>query len=69
MGVPRKIRDLLKDYRKAGFTIVKGGKGDHRKLRHDKISGAFIVDGKTGDDCKPYQEKDLNKALSGIKSL
>ncbi len=36
MALPGKIRDLPEDYRKAGFTIVKGGKGDHRKLRHDK---------------------------------
>lgn len=65
--MPRKIRDLLKDYRKAGFQIVKGGKGDHRKLRHEKIPGAYIVDGKEGDDCKPYQEKDLLKAISATK--
>ncbi len=67
--MPRKVRELLQDYRKAGFRIVKGGKGDHRKLRHEMLTGAFIVDGKEGADCKPYQEKDLQKALTRIKSI
>lgn len=53
----------------AGFRIVPGGKGDHRKLRHDMLPGAYIVDGKEGADCKPYQEKDLQKALTRIKSI
>lgn len=67
--MPRKIRQLLKDYRKAGFEIVKGaGKGDHRKLRHDKFPGAIILDGKEGADCKPYQEKDLKAAIKQTNS-
>ena len=31
LRVPRKIRDLLKDLRKAGFTLAPGGKRSHRK--------------------------------------
>ena len=68
--VPRKIRQLLKDYQKAGFFIVIGaGKGDHRKLRHQKIPGSIIVDGKSGSDCRHYQEKDLQTALRNLEQV
>jgi predicted RNA binding protein YcfA (HicA-like mRNA interferase family) len=67
--VPRKIRDILKDYYDAEFFVVKGaGKGDHRKLRHEKYSGSIILDGKDGDDCRQYQERDLKKALNQLRS-
>ena len=66
--MPRKIRDILADYRKAGFRVTKGGKVDHRKSRHENHPGAVIVDGEEGADCKPYQEKDLQKAQAKLKS-
>jgi predicted RNA binding protein YcfA (HicA-like mRNA interferase family) len=66
--VPRKIRDILNDYRKAGFVIVPGaGKGDHRKLKHAGLGGAVTLDGKLGSDCKHYQEKQLREQLEKLK--
>lgn len=60
--MPRKVRDLAKDYLDAGFTIVKGGKGSHRKLRHP--SGiTTVLSGKDGDDAKNYQEKELIRKI------
>lgn len=56
--MPRKIKDLIKDYLDAGFVIVKGGKGSHRKLRHP-TGITTILSGKDGDDAKNYQEKEL----------
>lgn len=66
--MPRKIRQVLKAYKKAGFFVVHGaGKGDHRKLKHEKFSGSIILDGKEGSDARPYQEKQLKQALENIK--
>jgi len=62
--MPRKIRELLRDLRKAGF-VDRGGKGSHRNLRHP--SGAHItMSGHDGDDARPYQEKDTVKALKEV---
>jgi predicted RNA binding protein YcfA (HicA-like mRNA interferase family) len=59
--MPRKIRELLKDLKKAGF-VDRGGKGSHRNFRHP--GGTRItIRGKTGDDAKKYQERALERAL------
>jgi predicted RNA binding protein YcfA (HicA-like mRNA interferase family) len=55
--MPRKIRDLIQDLKKAGF-IDRSGKGSHRNFKHP--SGVRItISGKTGGDAKKYQERDL----------
>jgi predicted RNA binding protein YcfA (HicA-like mRNA interferase family) len=61
--VPRKIRQLVADLEKAGFTLVAGGKGSHRKFRHPKFSGSVILSGRSGDDAKHYQEKQVHNAV------
>ena len=62
--MPRKIRELIKDLKKAGF-INRGGKGSHKNFLHQ--SGALItISGKPGDDAKPYQEKQLKEALNKV---
>jgi len=62
--MPRKIRNLIEDLKRAGF-LDRGGKGSHRNFRHD--SGVHItISGKLGDDAKPYQEKALTVALKEI---
>jgi predicted RNA binding protein YcfA (HicA-like mRNA interferase family) len=33
--MPREIRDLIKDLKSAGWIQVSGGKGSHRKFKHD----------------------------------
>ena len=65
--MPRKVRELLSDLRKAGFKEIPGGKGLHRKLVHPKFKGAVTMSGPTGDDAKPYQEKQVRRALEEIK--
>lgn len=56
--MPRKLRELLKDYVRAGADIDKSaGKGSHRKIKHANYMGMVIVSGKPGDDVKKYQEK------------
>ena len=56
--MPRKIRDLVKDLRKADFIPMEGGKGSHRKLVHKVHRNVTaILPGKEGDDAKRYLEK------------
>jgi predicted RNA binding protein YcfA (HicA-like mRNA interferase family) len=59
--MPRKIRDLIRDLRKAGFVIVPGGgKGGHRKMTHETHDGlTAIIAGHDGDDARHYLEKQI----------
>ena len=52
--MPRKIRQLVADLEKAGFVLVPGGRGSHRKFRHPKFPGSLILSGQAGDDAKHY---------------
>jgi predicted RNA binding protein YcfA (HicA-like mRNA interferase family) len=61
--VPRKIRQLIADLEDAGFILVAGGKGSHRKFRHPKLPGALTLSGNTGDDAHHYQEKSVRNAI------
>jgi predicted RNA binding protein YcfA (HicA-like mRNA interferase family) len=61
--MPRKIRQLIADLEGAGFQVVPGGKGSHRKFRHSGFSGSVILSGKEGDDALPYQEKQVRNAI------
>ena len=64
--MPRKIRELISDLKSAGF-VFRGGKGSHRNFKHP--SGAKItISGRTGDDAKSYQEKDVKKAIEESQS-
>ena len=66
--MPRKIRQLLKDLRKAGFQLVPGGKGSHRKLDHPNVNVPAIIPGKDGDDAKPYLERHVREKIEESKS-
>lgn len=55
--MPRKIRQLITDLRKAGF-INTGGKGSHRTYEHPK-GQIVVISGNLGNDAKPYQEKQV----------
>jgi predicted RNA binding protein YcfA (HicA-like mRNA interferase family) len=65
--VPRKIRELVRDLLDAGFHEIPGGKGSHRKFTHDRYPGAVTVSGHSGDDAKPYQEKQVGRAIEEIQ--
>lgn len=65
--VPRKIRDLLKDLRKAGFVLVSGGKGSHRKFSAKDGQIVTIIPGRDGDDAKPYLERQVQDKINEIK--
>lgn len=54
--------------RDAGFEEIRGGgKGAHRKFTHTGYPGAVTISGKSGDDAKPYQLKQVEHAIESIK--
>ncbi|MDR3228070.1 MAG: type II toxin-antitoxin system HicA family toxin [Puniceicoccales bacterium] len=65
--MPRKVRELEADLRRAGFAMH-SGKGSHRVWK--KGACAVTVSGHSGDDAHRYQEKDvrekINQATRGI---
>ena len=65
--MPRKIRQLKADLRKAGAYQVTQ-EGSHTKWRHPLLSGRSVVlSGHDGDDAKPYQEKAVREMLQQIE--
>ena len=62
--MPKKIRELIKELKQAGF-LNRGGKGSHRNFHHP--SGVVLtLSGKTGDDAKPYQEKMVRQKIKEV---
>ena len=56
--MPRKIRQLKADLRRAGFAM-RPGKGSHTVWEHPLVPDDLTLAGHDGDDAKPYQEKDV----------
>lgn len=63
--MPKKLRELIKELKKAGF-LDRGGKGSHRNFVHEK-GIVLTLSGKLGDDAKPYQEKLVKQKIAEIK--
>jgi predicted RNA binding protein YcfA (HicA-like mRNA interferase family) len=64
----RKLRELVQNLKEAGFyQISGGGKGSHRKFAHAKYAGTVTLSGKSGEDAKPYQEKQVKQAIETVK--
>jgi predicted RNA binding protein YcfA (HicA-like mRNA interferase family) len=60
-GMPPKIRALIRDLTSAGFES-RGGKEGHRNFRRAK-GISITLSGKTGDDAKHYQIRDVKRAI------
>ena len=66
--MPRKIRELRRDLRRAGYHQVKGGgKGSHTKWRHPLVPGSLTLSGGEGEDAKPPQEANVRDAIRKAK--
>jgi predicted RNA binding protein YcfA (HicA-like mRNA interferase family) len=65
--MPRKIRDLLKDLRAAGFSIDRQ-KGSHRQFKHPTFKGTVTLSGADNGDAKNYQERQIAKAIAEAKA-
>jgi hypothetical protein len=59
--MPRKKRDIRRDYRSAGFS-ERQAKGDHTVFTHPLVRKNYAVDGRDGLDAERYDEKNLREA-------
>jgi len=68
--MPRKLRQLLRELRDAGFAELPGrGKGDHAAWRHPLAPrNKLTIDGRPGDDAQPYQEKQVRAAIAAAEA-
>jgi len=65
MSMPRKLRELRADLRRAAFRN-RGGKGDHQNWEHPQVAQTVGLAGKDGDDALPYQERAMREALEEL---
>jgi predicted RNA binding protein YcfA (HicA-like mRNA interferase family) len=65
--MPRKVRELVRDLLDASFYEISGGKGSHRKFSHVRYAGAVTLSGSSGDDAKPYQERQVRQAIEEVQ--
>ena len=65
--MPRNIRELITDLRKAGFALDRQ-KDSHRQFKHPSFPGIITLSGGEDDDAKTYQERQTTKAIADSKS-
>ena len=63
--MPKKIRELIRDLKKAGFVDRGGGKGSHRNFTHSQGT-KITLSGNPAHDAKRYQERDVEKAIGEV---
>ncbi len=64
--MPKKIRELKKMLKKAGFS-QRIGKGSHSNWFHPLYSGRITISGKDGTDARDYQEKEVFQAIKEVE--
>ena len=65
--MPRKIRELKSDLRRAGFEEVPT-KSSHTRWRHPLLRGETLtLSGADGHDAKAYQERDLRAIFAKLR--
>jgi predicted RNA binding protein YcfA (HicA-like mRNA interferase family) len=65
--MPRKIRELKTDLRRAGFDS-RPGKGSHEVFGHPLVKETLSIAGGDGDDAKRYQEREVRAALEELRA-
>jgi predicted RNA binding protein YcfA (HicA-like mRNA interferase family) len=63
--MPRKKRDIRREYRSAGFS-ERQGKGDHKVYAHPLLREEYVVAGADGKDAFEYDERNLRKAKRAL---
>ncbi len=67
--MPRKIRELKADLRRAGFTELRGrAKGSHTFWTHPAGPVNATISGANGDDAQPYQERHVAEVLAAVRA-
>lgn len=63
--MPRKIRELKRDLRRAGYSLLPHrGKGSHTVWEHPLVPDDLTLSGHDGDDAKSYQEVDVHDYIA-----
>jgi predicted RNA binding protein YcfA (HicA-like mRNA interferase family) len=67
--MPRKIRQLKSDLRKAGFVErTERGKGSHAVWEHPMHPSVFVtLSGNDGAEAQAYQEKQVRVAIAQVQ--
>ncbi len=61
--MPRKLRELRADLRRAGWGIDRQA-GSHQIWKHPLVFGVEVnLAGRDGADAYPYQERDVREAV------
>ena len=61
--MPRKLRQLIKELKAAGFAD-RGGKGSHRNFIHNGTGAKATLSGHENADAHHYQEKEVKQAIA-----
>lgn len=65
--MPRKIRELRAELRRAGFTS-RPAKGSHQRWYHQDFPTIKVtISGHDGDDAHSYQEDDVAEAIEELE--
>ncbi|MGH2559799.1 MAG: type II toxin-antitoxin system HicA family toxin [Thermomicrobiales bacterium] len=66
MTLPRKLRELRADPRRAGWVLVRQS-GSHQTWQHSDLPAISVrLSGNDGDDAKPYQNRDVARAFEAV---
>ena len=60
--MPRKLRDLIRDLKQAGF-VNRGGRESHRNFVHPRVRKPITLSGQESDDALHYQERAVKLAI------
>lgn len=67
--MPRKLRELRAELRRAGFAIDHQS-GSHQVWKHPLLPGSSaVIAGRDGADAKPYQETQLRRILAALRQI
>ncbi len=65
--MPRKLRELRANLRRAGF-VLDHQTGSHQIWKHPSLPGAQVnLAGHDGQDAKRYQERDVTDTIARVK--
>jgi predicted RNA binding protein YcfA (HicA-like mRNA interferase family) len=64
--MPRKLRELKADLRRAGFA-VRSGTGSHTVWKHPLGRQRVTLSGGDSDDAQGYQERQVQAALDEVR--
>ena len=67
--MPRKVRELKRDLRRAGFKEVQGrGKGSHSFWQHPIHADLRLtISGQAGEDARDYQEAQVAALIAAAR--